>query len=264
VNDLGGRAIDTDAANFQLGNEAFPLARAVFVRNRGTPDIYDANHVTAPQARTPAEIDELLAAADREFLHANHRRFDVDYRTPPEFVARLLLDGGYERSDALISVLEGDLIGDAPHWDIRPQTSDADWETFWELMLVDWNEHHERIDRPVTEDVARRMWSAKRRKQPPVQYWLAYDGERAVGYFNSWGGIEGVGQVEDLFTHPEYRKRGVATALIHHCVAQSRASGACPVVIASDPTDTPKHIYARMGFRPVAIQSKYLKRLNAS
>lgn len=261
MTDLAGRAIDTDAANFQLGNEAFPRARAVFVRNLETPDIYDANHVTSPQARTPAEIDELLVAADRDFAHANHRRFDVDHRTPPEFIARLLLDGGYERSDALISLLEGDLIGDAPHWEIRPQMSDAEWETFWGLMLVDWNEHHERIGRPVAEDVARRMWNAKRRKQPPVQYWLAYDGERAVGYFNSWEGVGGVGQVEDLFTLPEYRKRGVATTLIHHCVAQSRASGAGTVVIASDPTDTPKNIYARMGFRPVAIQSKYLKRL---
>lgn len=61
--------------------------------------------------------------------------------------------------------------------------------------------------------------------------------------------------------HPDYRKRGVATALIHHCVSQCRAKGAGPVVIVADPTDTPKNIYARMGFRPVAIQSKYLKRL---
>ena len=263
VTDLAGRALDTNAANFQLGNEAFPLVRATFVRNRETPDIYDANHVTSPQARTPAQIDELLAAVDREFAHATHRRFDVDFRTPPEFIARLLLDGGYERTDALISCLDRDLIGEAPPWDIRPQTSDADWETFWDLMLVDWTAYMTRTGRPLQEDIGRQMWAARKRKQPPVQYWLAYDGERAVGYFNSWEGIDGVGQVEDLFTLPEYRKRGVATALIHHCVAQSRAGGAGPVVIASDPTDTPKNIYARMGFRPIAVESKYLKRLNA-
>ena len=261
MTDLAGHALDTNAANFQLGNESFRLARATFVRNRETPDIYDANHVTAPEGRTLAEIEELLAATDREFAHTGHRRFDVDHRTPPEFLARLLLDGGYERTDALISVLEGELIGRAPPWDIRPQTSDSDWETFWQLMLVDWNEHHERIGRPVAEEVARRMWNAKKRKQPPVQYWLAYEGERVVGYLNSWEGVGGFGQVEDLFVLPEYRKRRVATALIHKCVAQCRAKGAGPVVIASDPTDTPKNIYARMGFRPVAVASKYLKRL---
>lgn len=261
MTDLAGRALDTNAANFQLGNEAFPLAHATFVRNRETPDIYDANHVTAIRARTPEEIDDLLAASDREFAHAGHRRFDVDYRTPPEFIARLLLDGGYERNDALVSVLEGELRADPPACDIRPLETDADWDAYWKIMRWDWKEYMERTKRPQQEDVARRMWTVKRRKQPPVQYWLAYDGERAMGYFNSWEGVDGVGQVEDLFVHPDYRKRGVATALIHHCVAQARAKGAGSVVIAADPTDTPKHIYARMGFRPVATPSKYLKRL---
>jgi GNAT superfamily N-acetyltransferase len=261
VTDLANRAIDTDGANFQLGNEVFTLARATFVRNRQTPDIYDANHVTRIQARIPEEIDELLAATAREFESAGHRRFDVDYRTPPEFVGRLLLDGGYERSDSLISVLEGEFRGGTPACDIRSMSSEADWETFWGLMLMDWREHHERIKRPVKEEVARRMWQAKRFKQPPVQYWLAYDGKRPVAYLNSWQGIGGVGQVEDLFVHPDYRKRGIATSLLNHCVAQCRARGAGPIVIAADPTDTPKNIYARLGFRPVAWLSKYLKQL---
>jgi GNAT superfamily N-acetyltransferase len=105
------------------------------------------------------------------------------------------------------------------------------------------------------------MWAAHRRKQPPVEFWLAYEGERAIGYFNAWEGVGGMGQVEDLFVHPDYRKRGVATALIHHCVARARAKGAGPVVIVADPTDTPKNVYARLGFRPVAVVSHYLKRL---
>jgi GNAT superfamily N-acetyltransferase len=158
-------------------------------------------------------------------------------------------------------VLEGEPLGETLERDIRPMLSSADWETLWELMLIDWNEHHQRIKRPVKEEVARRMWQAKRLKQPPVQYWLAYDQKRAIGYLNSWEGIGGVGQVEDLFVHPEYRKRGVATSLLHYCVAQCRAKGAGPIVIAADPTDTPKNIYARLGFRPVAWLSKYLKQL---
>jgi GNAT superfamily N-acetyltransferase len=261
VTDLAARSIDTNGANFQLGNEVFTLARATFVRNREAPDIYDANHVTRIQARTPEEIDELLTATDREFASAGHRRFDVDYRTPPEFVARLLLDGDYERSDSLISVLEGELRSQVTERDIRPMVSGDDWETFWELMLMDWKEHHERMKRPVKEEVARRMWRAKRLKQPPVQYWLAYDGKRAIAYLNSWEGIGCVGQVEDLFVHPDYRKRGIATSLLHHCAAQGRDKSAGPIVIAADPTDTPKNIYARLGFRPVAWLSKYLKQL---
>ena len=32
-------------------------------------------------------------------------------------------------------------------------------------------------------------------------------------------------------------------------------------VIAADPADTPKHLYSRIGFRPVAIATHHLKKL---
>lgn len=257
---LTDQAISVDAANFALGNESFELLGATFVRNRSVPDIYDANHIQFARPQTPEEIEEFLDAVDREYAHAAHRRFDVDYRTPPEFEARLAVEG-YERDDGMIMLLEGPLIGTAPEYDIRPIESEADWDAYWDLRLADWREHNKRTGRKAGDDVARRMYEATRMKVPPVQYFMAYVKEKPVAYFNSWAGIEGVGQVEDLFTHPKHRKKGIATALIHHCVADARAKGAKQVVIAADPTDTPKLIYFRMGWRPVAIISHYLKRL---
>jgi predicted GNAT family acetyltransferase len=127
--------------------------------------------------------------------------------------------------------------------------------------MTDWVESQARMNRPPDEPVGEQMSHVNRRKQPPVQNWLAYDGERPVAYFNSWEGINGIGQVENLFTHPDFRNRGIAAALIRHCVADSRAKGAGPVVIAADPTDTPKNAYAKMGFRPIAVPQHYLKKL---
>lgn len=259
MGDLPGRAIDINHANFRLGNEVFQAAGATFVRNAATPSIYDANHVSNIVARKPAEIDHLLEVTDREFQHSKHRRFLADFRTPPEFVARLLLDGGYERSDALVSVLDGEIVGSANPCDIRMLESDEQWEAFSHIMWADWVEIHERMKKPAEEPIARQMLESKRSKQPPVQYWLAYVNDEPVGYFNSWEGIDGLGQVEDLFVLPAHRKGGIATALVHHCAADARAKGAGPLVIVADPTDTPKNIYARMGFRPVAVTSAYHK-----
>jgi GNAT superfamily N-acetyltransferase len=75
----------------------------------------------------------------------------------------------------------------------------------------------------------------------------------AVAYFSSWPGIAGVGMVEDLFTLPSHRGRGIARALIHHGVADARTRGAQSVLIGSDPDDTPKHLYAAMGFEPTCV-----------
>lgn len=255
-------ALATNAANFALGNETFELLGATFLRSVASPDICDANHVANARPATPAQIEEFLAAADREYAGSKHRRFDVDYRTPPEFEARLALEG-YARDDGLISVLEGELLGPAPkEFDIRPTLTASEWAAFWELMLTDWREHHRLQKREARDEIARQMFETRRRKQPPVQYFLAYVREKPVAYFNAWAGIDGVGQVEDLFVLPRFRKRGIARALIHHCVADARAKGSGPVIIAADPKDTPKRIYAGMGFRPVAVQSHYTKYLD--
>jgi GNAT superfamily N-acetyltransferase len=259
---LSDRALATDAANFALGNETFGLLGATFVRNGASPDIYDANHVAGARPTKPSQVEEFLAAVEREYTASRHRRFEVDYRTPPAFEARLALEG-YEREDGLLSVLEGELLGPAPgSCDIRPVETEDDWEAFWELMLKDWREHHRLQKRNVKEEIARQMFGTKRLKQPPVQYFLAHANDRPVAYLNSWAGIDGVGQVEDLFTLPEFRRRGIARALIHHCVADARTKGAGPVIIAADPKGTPKLIYAAMGFRPVAVLSHYTKYLD--
>ena len=48
-------------------------------------------------------------------------------------------------------------------------------------------------------------------------------------------------------------------ALIHRCVADARERGAGPIVIVAGPDDTPKNMYAALGFRPVAVTRHYWK-----
>ena len=260
MTDLVRRALDVNQAFLALGNELFQADGATFVRNRSLPEIRDSNHVAHVTASTPDEIDRLLARVEREFAGFPQRRFDLDYATPPAFEARLAHDG-YQSNEALVMVREGDLIGEAKSHDIRLVGDDAGWEAYAALHEIDWREYTERLGRPAHMWVADEMYRSRRAKAPPVRYWLAYvDGEPRA-YFASWEGVDGVGQVEDLFTHPQFRHRGLATALIHHCVADCRAHGAGPVVIVCDPDDTPKEMYAAMGFRPIAIKRNWWKKM---
>lgn len=54
-------------------------------------------------------------------------------------------------------------------------------------------------------------------------------------------------------------QRSETLVLVHQCVADARSRGAGPVVIATDPADTPKHMYAAMGWEPVAVKREYLR-----
>jgi GNAT superfamily N-acetyltransferase len=252
------RALAVNQVFHALGNERLEADGAIFIRNRETPAIWDANHMTAVTASTDDQIDQLLKRAEREYAGFPHRRFDLDFTTPPQFEARLALEG-YQRSDALVMLLEGGLTGSAKPHDIRLVTDEADWQAHVALHDLDWREYSARITGSFDEETARQMMLSRRSKSPPARLWLAYmDGEPRA-YCSSWPGPAGTGLVEDVFTHPDFRRRGLATALIHHCVGEVRREGAGPVVIVADTTDTPKQMYAAMGFRPVAVVSTYRK-----
>ncbi len=250
-------ALAVNAANLALGHEVFDAAGARFVRNRALPDIRDANHVTRITASSDEEIERLLARADAEFAGFPHRMFHVDYSTPPAFEARLQLDG-YDRSESLVMLLEGALRVDTKPFEIKPVDGDSTWDEFHNLQRIGWAEYTSRLGRAEENPaVGERMFLAFRGKCPPLRYWLAYDDGKAVGHLSSWEGLDGIGQVEDLAVLAGHRHRGIATALLHHCVADCRAHGAGPVVIVADPTDTPKQMYAAMGWRPVAVKCEY-------
>ncbi|MDP2674409.1 MAG: GNAT family N-acetyltransferase [Dehalococcoidia bacterium] len=260
MSDLTRRAVATDYGWMALGNERSAADGATFIRNPSVPRIRDANQVVAVNASAPDEIEVLMARADREYAGCPHRQFRIDFAAPPEFEARLALEG-YERKDTLVMLLEGETAGAPNPCDIRPVESEADWQAYSSLHEIDWREYADKIPGGADMAVAEQMVRTRRAKTPPVRYWLAWADGQPRAYLASWEGVDGVGQVEDLFTHPEFRHRGLATALIHHCVADCRAHGAGAVVIAADTADTPKNMYAALGFRPVAISRTYWRDL---
>jgi GNAT superfamily N-acetyltransferase len=241
-----------------LGHETFQADGATFVRDRDVPDIWDANHVTSVTADSDEAIDRLLARVEREFAGFGHRRFDLDFTTPPAFEARLALTACRTR-EFLVMLREGDLPGRGATADIRECDGAAAWAAFETLTLDNWRESSERQGLTGGDGVGERLARVHRRRSPPARYWLAWADGAPHGFVASWEGVDGMGQVEDLFVHPSARGRGLARALIGHGVAACRQRGAGPIVIVADVHDTPKDAYARMGFRPVAVMRSYLR-----
>lgn len=246
-------AVEVNWRNLSLGHDVFQAEGATFVRNSALPGVYDANFVFGVTASESDEIERLMTRVYREYAHAARLTFRVDPFTPPAFEARLALEG-YERSEALLLLLEGRLHVEAKSFEIRLVEDEPTWREYTELKHLDWREHAANFSADAKDAaIAQALAASSRLKCPPVRYVLAYEDECAVGYCNAWEGLDGVGQVEDLFVHPSYRHRGIATALIHYCVAAARGRGAGPVAIVANVTDTSKTMYAALGWRPIAI-----------
>ena len=253
--DLLARVYETLEGYYELGCEVRdePLAR--FVRNVDAPIVYDVNFAAFVRAGTGDEIASVLERADDLFDGLPHRVFHIDPRTPPAFEAQLALDG-FEFEDELQLLLEKDLdlAHEPPAIDIRLVESDEDWSTVRRLARLDHEEQARRQVHPLwDEGVTSEMVATKRIKAPALRFWLAHADRVDCAFLSSWPGANGVGKVEDLFTHPDFRHRGIASALIVHCVRDVRERGAGPVLIGALPNDTPMRMYAAMGFRPFCL-----------
>jgi len=263
--DLLRRVFAARAAYNELGNDVLEEPHARFVHNDETPNVHDANLASWVRAETDDEIDRVLARADEIYAPLHHRKVMVDVDTPPAFEARLVLDG-YEAHPHVELVLDGELrAAPDPSVDMRLVKTDNDWRSLTELWET---QHDEEVAKgqhdPWGPGVVEQLVMSKQLKAPALAFWLARVDDADVAFFSSWPGDDDVGIVEDLFTRPEFRHRGIATALIARSVADARARGAGPIAILARAEDTPKHMYAALGFRPVAISRTYLKSLPTS
>jgi len=247
-----------------LGNEVVDEPDVRIVRNLDAPSIYDANFACRVRASTEHALDGVLARVDAAFGHCMHREVHLDPDTPALVEARLVLDG-YEPEKTIELVLPAgaEVVLDAPPCpvDLRLVESDADWRELERLTRLDHVGEAERERRePWAESVTAAMVATKRAKAPALRFWLARVDGVDCAFFSSWAGIDGLGLVEDLFTDAAFRHRGIASALVAHCVADARAHGAGAVVIGARTDDTPQRMYAAMGFRPAYVLRKYLFR----
>ncbi|HLZ71885.1 MAG TPA: GNAT family N-acetyltransferase [Dehalococcoidia bacterium] len=249
-------ALSTNQDNLALGNELFAAEGARFIRNAAAPDVRDANLIDSITAASPAQIEALLARAARAYVHCRHLRCDVDPRTPPQFEARLRLDPAWSWSEVLLLVLDGELGAKPPPFDVRRIDGEAGWQAFAALHALNWQEHAERGD-----EAGAAIAAIMRGKAPPRRFWLGCIDGMPRGYLSSWEGTNGVGQVESLFVQREFRHRGLATALLARGLRDCREHGAGPIVITTDASDTPKQLYAALGWRPLALKRSYLKPL---
>jgi GNAT superfamily N-acetyltransferase len=240
------RAADTW---YELGVEIVDRVGVRFLRDRARPSVYDANH--ARRVGDDVEAAALLAAADELFAESDHRAVRLDPRSRAAELEAALLLAGYACELQLLMALEGPLRGRPGRARITPVAGDAAWQVFTRLKQAEYDADGLRLP-------AETWCGHLRAKTPPVVTWLAdLDGE-PVGFFSALV-CGGAAYLEDLYVRPDARGRGVATALVAHAVEHSRQQGAAFCALAARADDTPKDMYARMGFRPLGVTRSLLR-----
>jgi ribosomal protein S18 acetylase RimI-like enzyme len=82
------------------------------------------------------------------------------------------------------------------------------------------------------------------------------------GEFVSWAVLyeeDGIGQIDDVVTDPEHRRRGYGRAVVEAATRASHESGNRITFLIADDEDWPKEMYGRLGYEPVDLRFEYTR-----
>ena len=243
----------------RLGNPVIAAPHCHIVANPAFPEVWEANHADEVTAETPVEIDAVFAAMDAHLAHTNWRILHTDGFTPDAFLARLALDDFEEKFVAILMALRGDVAARGGPIDLRPVVGEADWEALLQLWLVDHAEGRRTGGMILPPEFTREMVASHRAKSAYFHFHLAYTDGTPVAFGAHAIAANGVGIIEDLFTLPSARRKGFATAIIAAFADRLRAQGCETVFISALVDETAKHLYERLGFRPVGLARTWVK-----
>jgi ribosomal protein S18 acetylase RimI-like enzyme len=240
-------------AFLSIGNEVSERYGATFIYNGSLPRVRDANHVRDIRSANRAELEALLATVYQVYAGVPHRRFDIDPFTPPHVETYLNLSG-YQQSSALVMALDGEPGGRPADVPISPVQTEEDRSALRDLLVM--------FNAPYYGETLAQLVTVHLTTRSSITWWLAKRDDQPAGFLSGWIHSD-LCFLEDLFVHPDFRNRGIATALIHRVTRELRSQGGGMAFLQADPNDTPKNMYRRMGFQPVAVLREYWRDIEA-
>ncbi len=262
----------TDLMMARWSGEVVDRGDHLVVRHPDEPLSWTGNAIVVAPG---ADLDGWEARFAAAFPAARHRAIRVDGDVDAALAAAARARGYRVGRDVVLAANDGAwraatpairppadeptvIIADAeppPPPTLRPLGGDDDWDA--QLMLAiasdELEEPRDDVYRMFLADrvATRRAWTEAGRGA----WWGAFDDGRLIGSLGLFA-EGGLARYQDVVTHPDHRRRGVATALI---VAAARASSATTFVLVAAADSDAARLYQRLGFAPVATVTDLIR-----
>lgn len=242
------RVIDERAAE-----EIVPLRWGRALINLRLNLVHDANYLIVDRPNA-ADADDLIAEAERIQGRAglSHRRVNVDDQMAANRLADGFDAGGYAPERFTLMVRERASDRDADH----RLVSEVDWQAIRAARELERSRQPWAYPELVGQILARHELTASR---IGTRYFAALVDGRVVSSCELRAEA-GVAQVETVETLEEFRRRGLARAVVS--AALQAADGFDFVFLVADASDWPQHFYHRLGFDEVGIETRFLRLLH--
>jgi ribosomal protein S18 acetylase RimI-like enzyme len=230
-------------------------AAHLVVRTPANPGFWWGNFILYDAPPKPDDLPRRLAAFAQEFPDAQHVALGIDGTDGDTGDAAALTDLGLTAEVNTVLTAQRLPPGPADGTEVRPLTSDDDWAQATDLRLVCYYETPTPDERRFTE-----LQVAGERGLCTAGYGTWF-GAFVEGRMRAGAGMftDGTGpaRFQSVETHPDFRRRGLASAVIRHAGQWAlHQPGARTLVIVADPDDHAIRLYRTLGFAETERQAQ--------
>jgi len=228
------------------GSDVEHRDRHIVVRTPSNPTFWWGNFILFAEPLRPGDVAERLGLWADAFPGADHVAWGIDSVDGTIGAEDELERAGFELSrDTVLTATALRRPGRDVEAELRPLAGDEDWQQALGLRLACLPD-----DERHTEPFVRAHLAGSRALcERGVATWFGAFEEgtlrAALGIVSVEGDLARFQMVE---THPEARRRGLATALLHRAGTAALAAGASTLVIVADPGYHAIEAYRAVGF----------------
>jgi len=240
-----------NAAHTAICDVIEPWEHGTIVRSTRYPSYYDFNLLRVEDAE-PIAADALAERADQALAGMGHRRVTFDHLNSAEPLRAGFEAAGWKVMRLLWLRHEGPLPAPDHTHEVQAVPYDA-----VEHLRRAWHDEDFPGADPTSFHLAAREVALRRGAVV-----LAVRERGAAVAFAQLETHGDAAEISHVYVRPDHRGGGRGTAVT--CAAIHAASGARDIWICADDEDRPKHLYARLGFRPVWTTMELERVLTAS
>lgn len=254
----------TDLIFARFDGEVIDRGNHLLVRTPGNPTFWWGNFLLFQHAPGPGDLERWMALFDEEIAApqpaSRHRAFGVDVSDrlvlPPEFA-----EAGFELNEATVLTLTREQLRGLgkplpPGFEFRVLELPRDGAAVVDKQVAVDEKRYGAAGYRVF--AARQMARYAEMQRVGLGHWFGMvadvDGHAVLaascGLFRDPRRDDGLGRFQYVSTHPQWRRRGLCTALVH---AASRhgfeAMGLRTLAMVADPDDVAIGVYESVGFR---------------
>lgn len=225
------------------------------IRTPNNPSYYWGNYILFSNPPGPDDFDRWREIFHQEIGHnpaINHEAFGWDDPSGALGHIEPFQNAGYNLNQ--YSIMTTTQVTRPthfnPHVTVKPIETDSEWQLAAQCVAS-----HDKPTTQVNDRIQKMMttWQALAKNQKALWFGAYLNGEFAggLGIYK----VENTGVVDEVVTHPNFRRQGVGRTLVYQAAQHAREHlNLQKLLLAADNNSDPKRMYEQIGFKTVEHQ----------